>query len=297
MFPLFRTRNIAIALLLAVAGVLAVYRARSGPRRVERPTTIQAPLELPTPTAPPAEEQQLVSPTPSPSPKPEPTPTPTPTPALEPTPERPPEINLYRLPYPGRTAVVSLPPMPLILDLYQPPVTEMVTLPLASRFDFPLGTSNGGMVYNAQPFGKNRHLGDDWNGLGGYDTDLGESVHAIATGRIVLAAWLGGEWGNVVIIQHAYMHGEERVYVQSLYAHLQKIFTRAGKLVRRGARIGTVGNADGRFYAHLHLEMRAFSTLYIGGGYRARTDGWFSPTNFIREHRGAVVDDFSPELQ
>ncbi|HEY9169431.1 MAG TPA: hypothetical protein VIN72_08085 [Lutibacter sp.] len=32
--------------------------------------------------------------------------------------------------------------------------------------DFPVGKPNAKGYYDAQPFGKNRHLGSDWNGKG-----------------------------------------------------------------------------------------------------------------------------------
>lgn len=291
---LFRTRNLAIAAFLALIVMLMLSRERLAPPKPVRPDLLVPPKHLPMPSPRPRpatrEEQEIVHPRP-PIATPAPTSTPTPTSELA-----PPRINLYQLSYPGRTAVLALPSMPDVLDLYEPPVTELVTLPTASRFDFPLGTSNGGMAYNAQPFGKNAHLGDDWNGLGGYNTDLGAPVRAAATGRVVMAAWLGGDWGNVVIVQHAYLENGERQYVQTLYAHLQKMTTRTGKIVRRGQQIGAVGNAEGRFYAHLHFEMRSTSTLYIGGGYRVRRSGWINPSQFIQEHRGAAIDDFTEDF-
>jgi hypothetical protein len=38
---------------------------------------------------------------------------------------------------------------------------ELASIPTATRFDFPLGSENGAMSYNAQRFTENRHLGDD----------------------------------------------------------------------------------------------------------------------------------------
>jgi hypothetical protein len=46
---------------------------------------------------------------------------------------------------------------------------EVATLPLAARFDPPLGGENGALTYDAQPFLTTRHLGDDLNGIGGWN--------------------------------------------------------------------------------------------------------------------------------
>src|SRR5688572_2117348 len=54
--------------------------------------------------------------------------------------------------------------------------------------------------YNAQDFGENRHLGEDWNVNSGGDSDCGAPVFAAADGMIVVAKDAGSGWGNVVII-------------------------------------------------------------------------------------------------
>ena len=41
--------------------------------------------------------------------------------------------------------------------------------------------------HNAQDFGENRHLGEDWNKKSGGDTDCGEPVFATSGGQIVFA--------------------------------------------------------------------------------------------------------------
>ncbi len=37
---------------------------------------------------------------------------------------------------------------------------EVVTLPLATRFDMPMGSEHGAFTYNARPFRIQRHLGE-----------------------------------------------------------------------------------------------------------------------------------------
>lgn len=175
-----------------------------------------------------------------------------------------------------------LPVRPPSLDFVSAP--DLLRIPPATRFAFPLGSPRGALSYNAQPFLENNHLGDDWNGVGGQDTDLGDPVHAIADGMVTFAADVGGGWGGIVIVQHRLPDdrgGDDRL-LQSFYAHLADIHVRPGDILRVGDPLGTVGNAGGRYWAHLHLEVREFQTRHIGAGYRrGKTDGWLDPTRLI----------------
>jgi hypothetical protein len=166
-----------------------------------------------------------------------------------------------------------------------PSSLELESIPTAAHFDFPLGNENGAMAYNAQRFTENKHLGDDLNGIGGENSDLGDPIYAIADGRVLLAREGGPGWGNIVILLHAYLENGERKYVQSYYGHVQDMLVHPGETVKRGQQIATVGTANGRYFAHLHLEMREFLTPFIGAGYREDTRGWINPTKFIEEHR------------
>jgi murein DD-endopeptidase MepM/ murein hydrolase activator NlpD len=167
---------------------------------------------------------------------------------------------------------------------------ELASLPIATRFDFPLGTENGALAYNAQRFTENHHLGDDLNGIGGENSDLGP-IYCVADGRVLLARDGGTGWGNVVIVLHAYVENGARKYVQSYYAHVDTMLVHPGDDVHRGQQIATVGTGGGRYFAHLHFEMREFVTPFIGPGYREDTRGWLDPSAFIDAHRGAPEDD------
>lgn len=174
----------------------------------------------------------------------------------------------------------------------------LAALPLATRFDMPMGSESGALVYNAQPFTENRHLGDDLNGIGGENTDLGDPVYAIANGRVIYTGWPADGWGNMILVMHAYENENgARRYVQSCYAHLSSIDIADGAIVRRGQKIGTVGNAGGKYLAHLHFELREFLTPFIGAGYRSNPAGWLNPSEFVRKHRGAPESDLRPEPQ
>jgi Peptidase family M23 len=166
-----------------------------------------------------------------------------------------------------------------------PSPLELASIPTATHFDFPLGNENGAMAYNAQHFTENHHLGDDLNGIGGENSDLGDPIFAIADGRVLLTRDGGPGWGNVVILLHAYIDHDERKYVQSYYGHVQDMLVHPGETVKRGQQIATVGTANGRYFAHLHFEMREFITPFIGPGYREDTRGWIDGTKFIEQHR------------
>lgn len=168
---------------------------------------------------------------------------------------------------------------------------ELAALATATRFDFPLGSENGALSYNAQRFTENRHLGDDLNGIGGENSDLGDPVYCVADGRVLLARDGGPGWGNVIIVLHAHIENQERKFVESYYGHVETMLVHAGDDVQRGQQIATVGTANGRYFAHLHFEMREFTTPFIGPGYRQDTRGWLDPSAFIQAHRGAPEDD------
>ena len=174
---------------------------------------------------------------------------------------------------------------------------ELASLPFAKRFDFPLGSEHGALAYNAQRFTGNHHLGDDLNGIGGENSDLGDPIYAVADGRVLLARDGGPGWGNVVIVLHAIEENGARRYVESYYGHCNKILVNAGDDVRRGQQIATVGTANGQYFAHLHFEMREFITPFIGPGYREKNDGWLNPSDFIAKHRGAPEDEVGRSAQ
>lgn len=157
--------------------------------------------------------------------------------------------------------------------------------PLSDGFDFPVGKPNAKGYYNAQKFGRNAHLGDDWNGRGGGNTDLGDPIYAVSDGIVFFAEDVKGGWGNVVRIYHNYGTKQQPRYIESFYAHLDKILVSKNTIVKKGQKIGTIGNVNGLYLAHLHLEIRDDINLPIGRGYSKNTKGYVDPTQFIRKHR------------
>lgn len=158
-----------------------------------------------------------------------------------------------------------------------------------------------------------QHTGEDWNGVGGGDTDLGQPVYAASAGHVLFAGDGGCGWGNVVVLEHPvlYSHyqflladGRYTDKVWTVYAHLRDVLVRSDEYVGGRDQIGTVGrrlkclrNAAGEIvghypvdYAHLHLEVRipgagapALWPLPSGiAGYNATLEGKDVP--WIREH-------------
>jgi len=157
---------------------------------------------------------------------------------------------------------------------------------LANGFDFPVGNPDAQGYYKARGFRSGAHLGEDWDGVGGGDTDLGDPIYTIGDGVVVFARDCHMGWGNVVIVRHAYREGGRIRNIDSLYGHLQKILVRCGQVVRRGQQIATLGNVHGLYDAHLHLEIR--KNLEIGIS-RARfaqgLSNYYDPSQFILSHR------------
>lgn len=163
---------------------------------------------------------------------------------------------------------------------------------IADKFAYPIGKTEIATAgrdkkdewFNAQDFGENDHLGEDWNKNSGGNTDCGEPVFAAASGRIVFAEYAGTGWGNVVIIEHDLPDGTK---VQTLYGHLEKILKTGGDVKMR-EQLGTVGSADGKYLCHLHFELRAENCPMwnaAGAGYSAERNGWLDPSDFIDKRR------------
>ncbi|MFN0032253.1 MAG: peptidoglycan DD-metalloendopeptidase family protein [Flavobacteriales bacterium] len=170
----------------------------------------------------------------------------------------------------------------------------------STGFDFPVGKPDAKNYYNAQAFGENNHLGDDWNGTGGGNSDLGDPVYSISEGVVTESINYFGGWGNVTRVAHA-MIGKFKMengelmrdstakdtlfLIESLYAHSQTVMVKRGDFVKRGQQIATIGTAEGKYLAHLHLEIRESAGLPLGGGYSSNTQGHIDPTAFIKRYR------------
>ncbi|MCX8497210.1 MAG: M23 family metallopeptidase [Akkermansiaceae bacterium] len=174
---------------------------------------------------------------------------------------------------------------------------QAAQIPVAQRFDPPLGSNHAGWIYNAQKFWDmndsrgGHHMGDDLNGIGGMNTDLGDPIFSIADGLVVYAGEPSLGWGKVVVVAHRVADGRR---LESMYAHLSEIFTRPGALVARGERVGTVGTANGNYPAHLHFEVRTGGGMEIGPGYSMNPLNRLDPAKLVDSLRNAAAHDLSP---
>ncbi len=153
---------------------------------------------------------------------------------------------------------------------------------IVDGFDFPVGKPDARGYYNAQKFGKNNHLGDDWNANTGGNTDLGDPIYSIANGYVTHAFDHKGGWGKVIRVIHKM---PDNRYFESLYAHCDSMLVSEKTFIKKGEKIGTIGTADGLYLAHLHFELRNRINMPLGGGYSNNTEGYLDPTEFINKNR------------
>jgi murein DD-endopeptidase MepM/ murein hydrolase activator NlpD len=180
-----------------------------------------------------------------------------------------------------------------------PPLKEpSVTLPVVSSsmqsafikiadgFDFPVGKPEAEGYYKARGFRAGGHVGEDWDGIGGGDTDLKDPIYSIGDGIVVFARDVHLGWGNVVIVRHAYRESGTVKYVDALYGHLHTMLVSRGQKVSRGQQIATMGTAHGQYDAHLHFEIR--KNLEIGmsrSKFEKNFSNYYDPSQFVASHR------------
>ncbi len=178
-------------------------------------------------------------------------------------------------------------------------------VPISDGFDFPVGARGA----NADVFKTHKvdtilvdpdyfkslgywHSGEDWNGRGGGDSDLGDPIFAISSGRVVDFGYYS-VWGNIVLLEHA-LPDNTRVWSQ--YAHLKDVLvTQKGQKVTRGQQIGTMGKGDkDRYIAHLHFEIRKTKLSISNWSPMVKNRdtvlaNYYNPTEFIKTHRSLTV--------
>jgi murein DD-endopeptidase MepM/ murein hydrolase activator NlpD len=204
---------------------------------------------------------------------------------IEPAPPREGPTNSSKLPL--KTEQVSVPTQKDPLQII-PTVSSLDTgfTRIADGFDFPVGKPEAEGYYKARGFRQGGHVGEDWDGVRGGDTDLGDPIYSIGDGIVVFARDVHLGWGNVIIVRHAYRDGGLVKYVDALYGHLNSMKVGRGQRVARGQQIATMGTAHGQYDAHLHFEIR--KNLEIGmsrSKFQKDFSNYYDPTQFINSHR------------
>ena len=192
----------------------------------------------------------------------------------------------------GGFAVAVLAAVPLLASgdpLPAGPGAEMASVRLADGFDFPVGRPDAVGYHKARGMVPNGHLGEDWDGDGGGNTDLGDPIYCMGAGIVVLAGDMHMGWGNVVMVRHSFRdpaEGDTIKTVDSLYGHLDTILVRLGDPVARGQQIATMGTAHGLYDAHLHFEVRKNINIGMFRSSFARDySNYYDPTAFITARR------------
>ncbi len=78
---------------------------------------------------------------------------------------------------------------------------------------------------------------------------FGATIGAAAPGRVILAGWTDGGYGNMIVVDHG-------GGISSLYAHCSQVFVVVGQDVQRGQALGAVGSTGHSTGPHLHFEIR-----------------------------------------
>lgn len=158
-------------------------------------------------------------------------------------------------------------------------------LPVTDEFVTPLRPPDGDGVFVTLPFLEEGHLGEDWATAKG-DATKGEPVYSVADGWVSVAHDFENAFGKVVFICYRLPEGRYPPYVEVMYAQLKSMDVSAGQFVKRGQQIGTVGNANGTYLAHLHWEVRWAVGKGVGPGFDTNREGWLGPSEFLSAHRG-----------
>lgn len=186
---------------------------------------------------------------------------------------------------------------------------------LADGFAFPFGDGEGGGNYvcaadhktykgwyiatvTGEKYKLGIHTGEDWNGNGGGETDLGQPVYASAKGKVLEAKDYGAPLGNVVFIEHNFIENAKPVKVFTMYAHLDELKITKGAIVEKRQWVGTVGTGHNSFPAHLHFEIRKANMEEYEPGFWPSSNGkdsawvmqhYYKPSEFIKQHRKLAV--------
>lgn len=78
------------------------------------------------------------------------------------------------------------------------------------------------------------------------------SIKSIADGKVTVAQWMDGGYGNIVKVDHGKMNG---VNLVTLYCHFASISVTGGQKVTKGQQLGIMGTTGLSTGVHLHFEV------------------------------------------
>lgn len=149
-----------------------------------------------------------------------------------------------------------------------------------TSFRFPCGDTIGNGYYIANRLlyshaWQGFHCGIDISGYPGGDSDLGDPIYSIGYGIVAYA-----DSTEYIAIYYKY----NGVIIKVVYYHCQEVFYKAGDIVEKSAVIATIGNSNGAYKAHLHLEMLSDTTIFFGG-YSDNLKGILNPEYILPFYR------------
>ncbi|MGJ8656764.1 MAG: M23 family metallopeptidase [Akkermansiaceae bacterium] len=178
---------------------------------------------------------------------------------------------------------------------------ERAAIPRTEQFEAAMGSETWAYTYNAQPFNSlnkkrgGNHSGDDINGIGGQNSDLADPVFAVANGLVVYIGNPSPGWGNCIVLAHRTPDGK---ILHSMYAHLLSTHVSYMEQIPRGYVIGTVGQADVGYLAHLHLEMRETDGVspFLSGYPSLTQHDRLNPTQVIQKYMAQGSNIYNPSI-
>jgi len=128
----------------------------------------------------------------------------------------------------------------------------------------------------------------DWNLETGGDSDYGEPLQAPCNGSVVYSADAGGGHG-IVISFVAMIDGQ---LVNWHWKHLSRSDMWQWQQVKQGEIIGAIGNAGGKYAAHLHEEVVIGAVTGPKQDWRDPAFEYVDPATFYRDHGipAALID-------
>lgn len=211
-------------------------------------------------------------------------------------------IGGFAIASPGATSAVEVAAPPTVVDGFDFPVGPRDAAEPPPGYYSAVGLADDDYYRTFRAW----HTGDDWNGPGPGDADLGLPVYATANGMVVASGYYTPSWGNIVLVQHSLPNGAT---VWTQYAHLKERLVEVGQTVERGQPIGSIGKGANNIWpAHLHYEIRQCDLPpdnwqpFVSD--RSRVLACYFPTiPFTRQHRPAqfeapgIIVDSEPNEQ